>query len=420
MDKLTTTCYQKAVEVVKGHCHNYGMTASGDIYEPSIYTRDIMMSSLGNLLIRDKEVTNAVRASIELLSKSQSETGMIPTCIIIKRSGNEVHYVDSDPNLWHSLACYWYYKTTLDKNFLEEQIDTIEKSIFWLRCQDVDSCGLLETREGSNWMDAFPQQHNVLSDNVLWYMTLKAVSDMEKSLGKDASIYEKLIDGLKDKINFFLWINQDESREKEISRLFKDIYRKKWTYQINLINIAGRPYYIPFSSFLDGADYFESLGNFLAILSGMTDGEKSFGENRSDLILNYVKDVGIDKPYPVKAMFPPLRPGDKWWKPYMKRGLAFREKANIPHQYHNGAIWPFIGGFYVAALVRCKRLKEAEQVLLELAKSNQLGCKNEWGFNEFLHGETARPMGSDNQLWSASMFIYAYNMLTDKHVIKLD
>ena len=34
---------------------------------------------------------------------------------------------------------------------------------------------------------------------------------------------------------------------------------------------------------------------------------------------------------------------------------------NLPHYYHNGGIWPFIGGFYVAALVKAGRLKEAQE-----------------------------------------------------------
>ena len=41
----------------------------------------------------------------------------------------------------------------------------------------------------------------------------------------------------------------------------------------------------------------------------------------------------------------PLQPGDKDWRDYYRvRNL------NLPHHYHNGGAWPFIGGFYVAVI----------------------------------------------------------------------
>ena len=421
MSKIIDDCYKKAVEVINGHIKKCGLTASAEIYEPWIYTRDVMMSSLGNLLIEDAMIREAVKKSILTLSGAQSETGMIPTCVILKKNGLEPHYVDSDSNLWYVLACYWYYKTTGDRTFLKGQIDAIQKSIFWLRCQDVDNCGLLETREASNWMDAFPQQHNVLSDNVLWFMALQAAEELMTECGRTARGYKEIYSSIKEKINLLFWLNEEESesrgQEERIKRLFRDVYRKLWTYRRNLNTIAGRPYYIPFASYLDGGDYFESMGNFLVILSGITDGETSLGENKADLILNYVRDVGINKPYPVKSIHPPLRKGDRWWKPYMNRGLAFRDKANIPYQYLNSAVWPFLAGFYIAALVRCNRFEDAETELLNFAKANKLGYTKEWGFNEFLHGQTGNPMGSDDQLWSASLYIYAYNVFKNKKVI---
>ena len=77
---------------------------------------------------------------------------------------------------------------------------------------------------------------------------------------------------------------------------------------------------------------------------------------------------------------------------------------NTPDHYHNGGVWPFIGGFYVAALVRYGRTREAEMALERLAILNHAG-----GFNEWHHGSTAMPMGVRDQAWSSAMYIYAWH-----------
>jgi hypothetical protein len=70
-----------------------------------------------------------------------------------------------------------------------------------------------------------------------------------------------------------------------------------------------------------------------------------------------------------------------------------------------------IGGFYVAALVHCKRMEEAEAALVKLAEANRLSSNSArvWEFNEWLcvNGDTAMPCGAVHQGWSASSFLFA-------------
>ena len=68
------------------------------------------------------------------------------------------------------------------------------------------------------------------------------------------------------------------------------------------------------------------------------------------------------------------------WRAYMSR-----HQQNFPWQYHNGGVWPFVGGFWVAALVKAGRQAMARAELAKLARANEL---NEWEFNEWLHGQT--------------------------------
>jgi glycogen debranching enzyme len=80
----------------------------------------------------------------------------------------------------------------------------------------------------------------------------------------------------------------------------------------------------------------------------------------------------------------------------------------MPNQYHNGGVWPWVGGLYVAALVRAGLMERAHSALHQLAEANKYGRDHEWEFNEWLHGITGEPKGSPDQLWSAGMYLYAY------------
>lgn len=81
---------------------------------------------------------------------------------------------------------------------------------------------------------------------------------------------------------------------------------------------------------------------------------------------------------------------------------------NLPGHYHNGGIWPFIGGLWVRYLVALGRVELAHRELIGLAEACRQGIDGEWEFNEWLHGATGRPMGKAEQAWSAASYIHAY------------
>jgi glycogen debranching enzyme len=84
---------------------------------------------------------------------------------------------------------------------------------------------------------------------------------------------------------------------------------------------------------------------------------------------------------------------------------------NYPYQYHNGGIWPFVGGFWICALEKTGQSALAREELGKLAQANQ---KNNWQFNEWFHGKTGKPMGMPGQSWNAGAFLLAYYCLKDK------
>jgi glycogen debranching enzyme len=117
-------------------------------------------------------------------------------------------------------------------------------------------------------------------------------------------------------------------------------------------------------------------------------------------------DLAIDLP---PNFFPFIKPGDADWHVRYSR-------YNNPGDYHNGGIWPFISGFYIAALVATKKYKLAEKKLLTLTRILKASNSNnpEYGFNEWIKSQDGKPMGQDWQTWSAALYLYAVKCVEEK------
>ncbi|HEX9371517.1 MAG TPA: glycoside hydrolase 100 family protein, partial [Roseiflexaceae bacterium] len=266
--------------------------------------------------------------------------------------------------------------------------------------QDMNECGLLEIPEAGDWMDLLSVRYNTLYDNVLYYAAALAHQEMVRALPADAPAHQLAIDaaGIHERINSLLWVDRcwvAEHFAEHLERLKS--FRLEWFMLYhNIGTISSRPFYLPWVAFREYGDWCDSLGNLLAILCGVAD------RHRAEHILRFMRQVGMYEPYPTKAIHPPIYPGESNWREYYRS-----RNLNLPHQYHNGGIWPMIGGFHVAALVRHRWQAEAERALAGLAEANRQGMDGEWEFNEWMHGESGHPMGYAQQAWSAAMFLYA-------------
>ena len=72
----------------------------------------------------------------------------------------------------------------------------------------------------------------------------------------------------------------------------------------------------------------------------------------------------VSRLYPVRAVTHPIRRRSALWRPYMAR-----HRQNEVWQYHNGGIWPMVGGFWVVALAAAGRLPQARLELVKLARA---------------------------------------------------
>jgi GH15 family glucan-1,4-alpha-glucosidase len=368
---------------------------------PQVWGRDSVITLLGALASGDADLLSAGKASLETIGNMQSCWGLLPLNVNPDTGAVSTENAGAcDVNLWYILGQYALFHATGDRQAVIDNWSRITQAITWLQYQDMNECGLLEIPEAGNWMDLIAVRYNTLYDNVLYYAATLAVEDMERALSKDGIDMpcHNSAESIHERINLLFWIDRCwvAAHFAEHLEKLKAIRLEWFMLYYNIGTISSRPYYLPWVAFREYGDWCDSLGNVLAIVTGVADG------HRAEHILQYMQQVGMAEPYPTKAIHPPIYPGEPSWREYYRS-----RNLNLPHQYHNGGIWPMVGGFHIAALVRGGWQQEAERLLLRLADANRQGSRTTWEFNEWMHGETGHTMGYPHQAWSAAMYLYA-------------
>lgn len=365
----TESAYQKAVDAMNKCCTKNGLYASAHGYT-AIWSRDSMTAFLGASLINDKVFRECFKKTLFQLSKYQSRLGEIPNNIDLwSKRNKKVTFASIDSSLWYIIGHYTYADRYKDNSLLKRYRKNINKALLWVEYQDAGQDMLPEQQPTTDWQDAFPHKYgHVLNTQALYYYVLKLLKN------KKSKKIKEIINGIKRKeMNFFnhkkgfylpwIWKSHDGLREE--------------------------------------ADWFDSLGNLLMVVFGAAD------KSRAKRILDYIKKHGINRPYPAKALYPPFKKGTKQWKRYFEKC-----DAKLPYHYLNAGVWPFIGGFYILALIKYKKFREAEKELRKLAES----CLKGKTFPEWLDGKTGKPYGG-YQAWDAGMYILAYESFRKKRVL---
>ncbi|MBN2067427.1 MAG: hypothetical protein JW744_03095, partial [Candidatus Diapherotrites archaeon] len=302
------------------------------------------------------------------------ETGQIPNAVDLwdRSRKKQVTFATLDSTLWYLLGLKAYAKAYRDSSLFKRHKAMADKAFFWLKCQDSGEDSLPEQLPTSDWEDCFPHKYgHTISTIALYHASLNAYGKgkLAKQVKATATGKSKFdINLFDEKLGYFLpwqWKNHDGIREQET--------------------------------------WFDSLGNAIAICGGLA------SKKMSGRILQHIEEKGINKPFPVRALYPPIKRGSREWQPYFANCLAAR-----PNWYINGGIWPFVGGFYVAALVKARQFEKAEGELEKLAMANRLGARSKWDFSEWVHPTKRQALGSEDQAWSAGSYLMAFSAVSKK------
>ena len=404
---LVNEAAKRALDILHRCVTAYGFRASANpAGYPQIWSRDSSITLLGALASGDEALVNSGKASLDTIGEAQSCWGMIPLNVNPESGDISTENAGScDANLWYILGQYALYRATGDKASLVRSWPRITRALTWLQYQDMNECGLLEIPEAGNWMDLIAVRYNTLYDNTLFYAATLACEEMLREYPADLTPLSCHIsaDSIHERINLLFWIDRCwvASHFAEHLEKLKAIRLEWFMLYYNIGTISSRPFYLPWVAFREYGDWCDSLANLLAILTGIADG------HRAEHILRYMQQVGMAEPYPTKAIHPPIYPGEASWREYYRS-----RNLNLPDQYHNGGIWPMVGGFHIATLARCGWQAEAHKLLVRLAQANQQGSGAPWEFSEWMHGRTGHPMGYAHQAWSAAMYLYAWKAVS--------
>jgi hypothetical protein len=364
--------YLDAISALRRCATEVGMKASGfPKGHHQVWARDSMITLLGARFAQDAQIHSALQASIALLRQKQSPSGAIP---------NNVDCVTLRPNFraYADAGLWWIIGSSL----MAPEPATVAAILAWYACQDVDQSGLLSMQESADWQDLFCTRGKGLYLNCLYVLALRAAGQHQRA----ALVAEK--------INQFFWYQGDGNMLRHVAHTFSteskqqqdSLGRKRWLPVKR--DLLSEQYYLPYLGFRAVGEWFDALGNLLAILSGVA------SESQTATILDFIERHGMAQA-PMASLKPVIEPGHPDWRDYY--GML-----NVPYHYHNGGVWPFIGGFYVVALVKGRRLEAAAYALDRLTELNRAGEFNEWH-----HGQTHQPMGVTCQAWSAGMYLFA-------------
>ena len=392
---------ERAAESLRRNITPLGFSAASLVDNPltreesnyfAVWSRDGIKTGLWSLGLNDPDITECFRRTLLLMAEHQTTSGQIPANVQIKSGkpdfGGIGDIASIDSVIWFVIGGCRFAAHTGDRAFLNQIYPHLNRAMQWLRAHDSNNCGLLEIPESSDWMDLFPRSYNVLYDEVLWYQACRDFSVVLAVMEQDAQPYATLTEQIRKKIVRQFWPTAQKLSDARES--FSETQFTLGEAQYLLAQIS------PFG-FSWRCDVY---ANLLASLVGLLD------ESKMEQLFHFLWGVGANSPYPAKCLYPAVQSGANDWKDYFITNFL-----NLPDHYHNGGIWPFIGGLWVRFLAKLGRAELAHQQLNALAEACRLGIYGEWEFNEWLHGQTGRPMGKAHQAWSAASYISAYQAL---------
>jgi hypothetical protein len=380
---LIESCHRRSVELLKRNLSPAGILAATPSAHArrrgytSIFGRDAAVCAIGMALSDDRLLEREAVTGLETLARYQAPNGQIPKFVDVRAQEADFWYLGCiDSTLWWLIAIAFLDAqgrsaggTALRKRHARR----IASAIQWLLAQEHQRFFLLQQNEASDWADIMPRSGFVLYTNALWYC-VKRLYGIEHA-ARTHSNFNALFHPFSAKL-----------AEYRRARLLNNYVLRQ---------AKNRSLYLSFVNFSFFGEEGDVFGNVLAVLLGLAAGR---ARTRT---LGSLTEQAVSDPYPVRVVTHPLTKRSLLWRPYMER-----HRQNYAWQYHNGGIWPMVGGFWIAALAECGRHSEARAELLKLARACAL---RNWAFAEWLQGRTFAPRGMPGQSWNAAGFLIAQN-----------
>ncbi|MEO8299546.1 MAG: glycoside hydrolase 100 family protein [Burkholderiales bacterium] len=373
-------CAQASLALLRSNLTSHGILAASRTEAAiarrytRIFGRDAAICILAMCGSGDAELEQGAVASLDALAALQAANGQIPKYVDQEGRDADFWYLGCiDATLWWLIAVDHVRRHgSVDPAHWRREVAL---AIQWLQAQEHPHFRLLQQNEASDWADIMPRSGYVLYSNALWY-------DVKQRYAlPEAGVTHHHFNHL---FNPF----ERDVPEYHRARLLQH-YARRGRRDPGL--------YLSFVNLAFTGNEGDVFGNVLAILAGLS------SEAMGHRIVKTLVAANASQPYPIRVVLHPLTRQHELWRRYMAR-----HQQNLLHQYHNGGIWPFVGGFWVRALARLGLHDLAWSQLEQLARVNAL---DDWRFTEWFHGRTLAPMGMAGQSWNAAAFLLAHRAL---------
>jgi glycogen debranching enzyme len=379
---LLETCHTRAVELLIRNLSPVGILAASPTARArdrgylSIFGRDAAICALGMAVSGEPRLEREAATGLLTLAQHQAPNGQIAKFVDAEHEEADFWYLGCiDSTLWWLIAVACLDDRAASRGLRAELGPQIERAIQWLLAQEHQRFFLLQQNEASDWADIMPRSGFVLYTNALWY-------EVKRLYGLDHA------DRTRSNFNGLFHPFSAALAEYRRARLLADYV---------LQSAKRRELYLSFVNFSYFGEEGDVFGNILAVLCGLPEPKQAVS------LLEALIREQVHEPYPVRVVCEPILERDFLWRPYMAR-----HEQNFAWQYHNGGIWPMVGGFWIMALLRAGYRDLARQELTKLACACALG---DWQFNEWLHGRSHALSGMAGQSWNAASFLLAEAVL---------
>ncbi len=337
---LVDALYNMSLDETRQNVEADGTFRTGAKWE-GVWTRDVSYSILMAYALIEPRI-----AKTSLLRKVKRDR-------IIQDTGSGGAWpVSTDRTTW-ALAAWELYKTTGDRQWLEQAYNIIKNSVADDQKTIVSKTGMmkgessfLDWREQTypKWMDNVDiHESENLGTNAVHFQTYTILSEMAQILGQPSEEYDQIAEKIKNGLNGYLWMNNPG-------------YYGQYLYGRNDLTLSPR---------------FEALGEAFTILFDIAN------ERQSKAIM----ENSPLTPFGVTCIFPQI--------------------PNIP-PYHNNGIWPFVQAFWNLAAAKAGNEQALEHGLGGLYRAAALFLTNYENFvaetGDFLGTE----INSERQLWSVA------------------
>ena len=290
-----------------------------------VWSRDATVCGLAALASGDKELVKTFRNSLETLWSAQHEYGFLPSNV--DPDNEKVSYGQTagraDTASWAIIGLCTYTKRTSDTSLLSTYKENMYRAVGLMNCWEFNGKQLIYVPQAADWADEYIQHGYILFDQLLrlWALELMAEVYEDEKLATKSEAIRKIVEE-----NFFYraeetgWYASNMIHQKEKAP------RQFWWMGFNPAQIYHQ---------------FDLQANALALLMNLGT------ELQQEQVLAHIETMNKSSTI-LPSFSPVISEGDTDMKE-LKKNFAYRFR-NIPHEFHNGGLWPVWNGWVIAAL----------------------------------------------------------------------